>query len=39
MYVQPNRGPLLFKSKEAPKYEGGLRAILGIFIATIGCVA
>ncbi|KAI5451305.1 hypothetical protein NCC49_001900 [Naganishia albida] len=32
-------GPLLFKSKEAPKYAGGLRAILGIFVATVGCVA
>lgn len=31
-------GPLLFKSKDAPSYHPGLRAVLGIFVALVAVV-
>lgn len=31
-------GPLLFSEDQAPKYLPGIRAVLGIFVAMIGCV-
>lgn len=32
-------GPLLFKSTDAPYYTPGTRAVMGIFVALIGCIA
>ncbi len=32
-------GPLLFKSVDAPYYTPGTRAVMGIFVALIGCIA
>ncbi|CAG8289486.1 unnamed protein product [Penicillium nalgiovense] len=32
-------GPLLFTAEQAPSYLPGIRAVLGLFIALVGCVA